>query len=727
MGWYNSNWQYRIKITVDHTKVNANLTDFPVYLDLSDLPADFFSNVKSDGSDIRITKADGTTELPREVVSINTSAQTGELHFKADSLSSSVDTDFYIYYGNSSASEPAVTATYGRNAVWDGCWRVYHFDDTTDSSGNQDATNHGGSLITGGVGKAQDFASADSDWWEFGAVDVQADYSLEFYAYIDVNSTDNRLLGVATNPGDHDVHTIGQYNSDGSMRLWDGDTWVNWGQKAASGSWRHFGYFIDSTDHLTTFVDGVVGLNGYLLGHHATYGLNVSGMGAFRNYMNTYGTYTDGKIAEFRVWKQAKTKEWFQTSNNNLSSPSTFYTTGSQETNSPSDWYNSSWGYRVKITVDHTKVDANLTDFPVYVDLSNLPSNFFTHVKSDGGDIRITKSDGITELPREVVSIDTSTQTGELHFKADSLSSTTDTDFYVYYGNSSASEPAVTDTYGRNNVWTKYEGVWHLQEAVNNSTDGYVDSTGNGHDGTGHSMSITAPDGALAGKGQQFDGSQDYIEIGDEIDLGTNDATITAWTYHDSSQTSQATVVSKSYYGPGNYRYAMFVKTSKHRGFMHGDSNGDKVAIATTNVDDAWHYGAVVYDRDDLMRIYTNGVQEASTSISLWNGSNFNSGYPLRIGIYGSTNKLPFKGKLDEIRIALHDLGTDWLKTDYNNQNSPSTFYSVGSEETPSSGGSQIKVWNGSAWVLKPLKRWNGTAWVDTLLKRWNGSSWETV
>ena len=24
-----------------------------------------------------------------------------------------------------------------------------------------------------------------------------------------------------------------------------------------------------------------------------------------------------------------------------------------------------------------------------------------------------------------------------------------------------------------------------------------------------------------------------------------------------------------------------------------------------------------------------------------------------------------------------------------------------------------LKVWNGSAWVLKPLKRWNGASWVN--------------
>lgn len=36
----------------------------------------------------------------------------------------------------------------------------------------------------------------------------------------------------------------------------------------------------------------------------------------------------------------------------------------------------------------------------------------------------------------------------------------------------------------------------------------------------------------------------------------------------------------------------------------------------------------------------------------------------------------------------------------------------------------QIKVWNGSAFVGKPVKVWNGSDWVVKPLKRWNGSEW---
>ncbi len=39
----------------------------------------------------------------------------------------------------------------------------------------------------------------------------------------------------------------------------------------------------------------------------------------------------------------------------------------------------------------------------------------------------------------------------------------------------------------------------------------------------------------------------------------------------------------------------------------------------------------------------------------------------------------------------------------------------------------RVKVWNGSAWVAKPVKIWNGSAWVTKPVKRWNGTAWVTT
>ena len=41
-----------------------------------------------------------------------------------------------------------------------------------------------------------------------------------------------------------------------------------------------------------------------------------------------------------------------------------------------------------------------------------------------------------------------------------------------------------------------------------------------------------------------------------------------------------------------------------------------------------------------------------------------------------------------------------------------------------SSGVTEFKVWDGSAWVVKPTKVWNGSAWVTKPVKQWSGSAW---
>jgi hypothetical protein len=47
----------------------------------------------------------------------------------------------------------------------------------------------------------------------------------------------------------------------------------------------------------------------------------------------------------------------------------------------------------------------------------------------------------------------------------------------------------------------------------------------------------------------------------------------------------------------------------------------------------------------------------------------------------------------------------------------------IGAIETDFKGGT-MKVWNGSAWVARPVKVWTGSAWAIKPVKFWNGSAW---
>ena len=66
----------------------------------------------------------------------------------------------------------------------------------------------------------------------------------------------------------------------------------------------------------------------------------------------------------------------------------------------PGNWWDANWTYRKKITINHTKIDSDLTDFPVLVKLTS--ANFdFSKANADGFDIRFTSDDGTTLLKFE--------------------------------------------------------------------------------------------------------------------------------------------------------------------------------------------------------------------------------------------------------------------------------------------------------------------------------------
>jgi hypothetical protein len=122
-------------------------------------------------------------------------------------------------------------------------------------------------------------------------------------------------------------------------------------------------------------------------------------------------------------------------------------------------WYDSSWLYRQKVTIDHTLVAEDLADFPVLITDAVVQMSLFTHARSDGADIISTAADETTRLKRELVTYDAMAGELELYVKIPSLSSLTDTEIYVYYGNAGAAESNDPDTWN-----AAYGVVCHLKE-----------------------------------------------------------------------------------------------------------------------------------------------------------------------------------------------------------------------------------------------------------------------
>lgn len=348
-------------------------------------------------------------------------------------------------------------------------------------------------------------------------------------------------------------------------------------------------------------------------------------------------------------------------------------------------WYDPSWTYRVKVTVDHTKVAADLTDFPVYVNLANLPSGFFTNVKSDGGDIRVTTSNGTTEVPREVVAISTGGSTGELHFKASgTLSSSSDTFYYIYYGNSGASEPAVTATYGRNNVWTDYAAVFHMNQDPSGTAPQMIDSTGTYSGTSAGTMTSADLVSGKIGNGIDFDGTNDEIDIGTTPHF--SNATAMTWSCWANPTGTLRCLMAKgtnsspyegvNFFSDSGTVKLSFVPSTGLAGQIVRGTGGSSYNDGTLRLLTATYAGD---NSASSIHLYANGSADDGTASGTWSGSQVTT---RRLKIAERDGGLNGNNIIDEVRMRFAVLSSNWISTEYNNQNSPSTFYTVGTQET---------------------------------------------
>ncbi|MCD5381099.1 MAG: DUF2341 domain-containing protein [Candidatus Pacebacteria bacterium] len=333
-------------------------------------------------------------------------------------------------------------------------------------------------------------------------------------------------------------------------------------------------------------------------------------------------------------------------------------------------WYDNNWGYRKAVTISASAVDATLTDFPVYVDVSDFDSGFFAEVTASGGDIRVTQGDGMTELAREIVSIDTGAETGELYFNANSISSTTNTTFYLYYGNSGASDYATTDPYGAENTWSNsYEGVWHMNDVGTTITD----STSGGYTGTkgGGSAAPTEVD-SPHGKAQSFDGG-DYIDLGDVLDVGSNSWTIDVWYSPTAVGVSRAGIL---YNKENSYEASAGGNNSQYAWRPAWAWYG--AGTFTTSINN-WYFHSVTFDHI-TQRLYKDGSEVFSRAQTGNVGSNTER---LQFGARGNTGHTSlFTGEMDEVRMSSAARSPSWLKSTHINFATTSDFYSISTSES---------------------------------------------
>jgi hypothetical protein len=341
-------------------------------------------------------------------------------------------------------------------------------------------------------------------------------------------------------------------------------------------------------------------------------------------------------------------------------------------------------------------ISGTHTDFPVVLKTADFPSAAVdggaSSLLNGGGDLRAyTDNTKTTRLPLDVVRLVTGgTPDCEVHVKVPSAA--TSSTIYLEADAIETAQPAVTDTFGRNAVWSDYEAVWHLGEASGD----FVDSTGKGFDITPTSeTSITRAVASPTGLGVSIGGGLSDTQM--EFATGASvfsDAT--------AAETLQATVSRGADTGGPN----LIIDVG-------GSANGR--ALYYRSIPNTLHFGASV-DSVDLQLTSTTTISESSAATMihgrmdsgamtlLINGASEDTGtlgstgYTENVDTHNIGNEIDtavtdavgaatsWDGLLSEIRSRFSPVSDDWAATEYQNHFATSAWGTVGAWEDQAGG-----------------------------------------
>ena len=527
--WYDGDWLYRKEVTL--TGSTGDLTDYPMKLRLGYIQ----DKMNSDFSDLRFVNSVGTV-LYDYYIEFKVDSDYAIVWVEVPSLPTS-GASFFMYYGNSSA----VSASDG-----DAVFSV--FDDFNDSSigaewtvlnpdGNQAISESGTSLsmqTDGAEASDLDISTGNQD-----APRITQSISGDFVVETKITTTNAYydLTGILIWKDSQNFYAFGKGLISGSERIWrrqniaDTVTDTAYGTTAYTADTVYLRIVRSGTTvtcyHSSDFISWDKAFS-------ETFASDDPLSVGFVRFDNTTRTYS-GSV------------DWFLAGDYTASEPEPSW--GIEESYSPASL--SSFLYRKAITIDHTKVSSDLTNFPILLNLSS-DTDLASHTQSDGDDILFTLSsiDWKTgnqndKLPHEIESYDSTTGELQAWINIPNPSSISDTTLYMYYGNST-----ITNQQNKTAVWdSNTKMVQHLSESPANGARGHYDSTQYRNDGapynfTGSDNSTTDAEGHIAGSDLFNTGDgYDFVNCGndDSLDI-TEKITLEAWIRVDADASYQSIV-----------------------------------------------------------------------------------------------------------------------------------------------------------------------------------------
>ncbi|MGA1826105.1 MAG: C25 family cysteine peptidase [bacterium] len=219
-----------------------------------------------------------------------------------------------------------------------------------------------------------------------------------------------------------------------------------------------------------------------------------------------------------------------------------------------------------------------------------------------------------------------------------------------------------------------YKGVYHLVEDPSTAgTGGIKDSTSNDHDGTDQGSMVSGDQiaGRIGGS-LNFDAAAKYIDFGDvdDFDFGTSDFSVSLWVKGGGGGSSNAFVTKNTYNNPYNGVY-IYYSGSQETYTWYGPGY---VYFNEDGLDGQWHYLVAVREGTGTneFKVYKNGVVANTATLS----TNLTNSLSFLMHRFGDQQAAATVTQFDETRLSNKARSASWIATEYNNQSSPSTFYS---------------------------------------------------
>jgi len=195
-------------------------------------------------------------------------------------------------------------------------------------------------------------------------------------------------------------------------------------------------------------------------------------------------------------------------------------------------------------------------------------------------------------------------------------------------------------------------GLWHLEEK--SGSGAYIlDSSGNANHGTPSGPDFTQ---GKIGKGRSFNGSSDYVDVGNAtnyaVPASTEDMTLEAWVSTDVVDSNRHRIININK-ATGNTAMSIHLESTDNAlaiSYLNTSNTWVYLSSGVVPTVGQWYYVAGTKDNGNV-RIYVNGVEKATASdarqyvLLTGEGSTSSVGKVLDAGQY-------WDGLIDEVRIS---------------------------------------------------------------------------